>query len=79
MEHNQDLFVDIEHERKLLVLIWAKQIDSKSKLKTENYFVEELNKFRDKCDQTLKETLFQLSVIPNFPMANRPKYKQKYF
>lgn len=50
MEHNQDLFVDIEHERKLVVLVWAKQIDSKSKLRTENHFVEELNKFRDKCD-----------------------------
>lgn len=38
-----------------------------------------MNKFRDECERELKETLFQLSTIPNFPMENRPKYKEKYF
>ncbi|KAM3140298.1 hypothetical protein pb186bvf_007654 [Paramecium bursaria] len=73
IEHNQDLFVDIEHEKKLIVFVWDKQMNSKSKVRTESIFVEELNKFRDLCDQSLKETIFQLSVIPNFPMENRPK------
>ncbi|CAD8142519.1 unnamed protein product [Paramecium octaurelia] len=79
IEHERDLFVDIEQEKRLLTFIWDKQLDIKMKLRSENIFVEELNKFRDECELELKETLFQLSTIPNFPMENRPKYKEKYF
>lgn len=36
MDHKKDLFVDIDHEKKLVVFAWEKRVDGQAKLRAES-------------------------------------------
>lgn len=75
IDHNRDLYVDVDQELKLYVFIW----NELNVELNESFFLTELSKFKDICDSALKKTIVDLSYISNLPLKYRTKVKPQYF
>lgn len=71
LDHRRNLFVDVRQELGLYVFLWPEDGEQKH----DALFLSELSKFKDLCDLTLKQLVYQLSAIKHLPLANRVKTK----